>query len=163
MKSHLATAVLAAVIGGTSTHFFIGRDAPEQYAELVSRLQTEEGFRSRPYRDTRGVLTVGFGTSLDVGLTRPEATFLLRSRLERLGQCVAEHWQPWEAAGPRAKQVLLDMAYELGCAGVLKFTRMLAALARRDFPAAAAEIADSRYAHQVPHRAAALEAILRAQ
>ena len=166
MKRHLASGILGAVLafsGVAGHHFFKGPDADDQYAELVSRLQTEEGFRARPYRDSAGVWTVGFGTNLSTGLTRDEATLLLRSRLERLGQCVSEHWQPWRTAGPRTRQVLLDMAYELGCAGTLGFHRMLAALARRDFDQAAAEIADSRYAHQVPRRAAALKALLLAR
>lgn len=160
MKQHLAGAVLGATLALGGTHLFTGHDAPEQYAELETRLQTEEGFRATPYRDTRGVLTVGFGTNLSSGITRAEGTLLLRSRLDRNGKCLAEAWKPWNLAGPRTREVLLDMAYELGCNGVLAFRKMLAALARRDFTAAAREMTDSRYARQVPRRAAALESIL---
>ena len=166
MKQHLAAAVLGATLATAAFgahHLFSGPSAAGEYADLVARLQTEEGFRATPYRDSRGNLTVGFGTNLSIGLTRAEGTLLLRSRLERNGQCLAKRWTPWRLTGPRTREVLLDMAYELGCAGVLKFTKMLAALARRDFAAAAREMMDSRYARQVPTRAGHLEAILLAK
>ena len=166
MKQHIAGAVLGATLaaaGFGGHHFFAGPDAAGEYAALVTRLQTEEGFRARPYRDTRGVLTIGYGTNLSEGLTRPESLFLLRSRLERNGECLADKWKPWRLAGPRTRDVLADMAYQLGCVGVLEFKKMLAALARRDFTTAAREMMDSRYARQVPARAGHLEAILLAK
>ena len=163
MRQHIAGAVLGATLALGGQHFFEGSDGDGQYAELVKRLQTEEGYRSRPYRDTRGVLTIGFGTNLSEGLTRGEALLLLRSRLDRIGECLAKRWTPWKLAGPRAREVLLDMAYELGCDGVLGFHDMLAALADRDFKAAAREMMNSRYARQVPHRAASLQALLLAR
>ena len=185
MRQHIAGAVLGATLALGGQHFFEGSDGDDQYADLVTRLQAEEGYRATPYRDTRGVLTVGFGTNLSEGLTRPEATYLLRSRLDRNGECLAEKWKPWQLAGPRAREVLLDMTYELGCDGVAGdprviesgdcdkprterpagcgFHDMLAALADRDFKAAAREMMNSRYARQVPHRAASLQALLLAR
>ena len=188
MRQHLTAAVLGATLATAAFgahHLFSGPSAAGEYADLVARLQTEEGFRATPYRDSRGNLTVGFGTNLSIGLTRAEGALLLRSRLERSSQCLAKRWTPWRLTGPRTREVLLDMAYELGCAGVVGapevvksgdcdkpraerpagcgFRDMLAALARRDFAAAAREIMDSRYARQVPARATHLEAILLAE
>jgi lysozyme len=51
------------------------------------------------------------------------------------------------------KIVLLDMAYNLGVDGLLKFRKMLAAIDRRDYELAAKEMLDSRYARQVKGRA----------
>ena len=71
MKQHIAGAVLGATLALGGQHFFEGSDGDDQYADLVTRLQAEEGYRATPYRDTRGVLTVGYGTNLSEGLTRP--------------------------------------------------------------------------------------------
>ena len=44
-------------------------DAPDAapYQAVVAQLQADEAFRAHYYRDTRGVLTIGYGTNLDQG------------------------------------------------------------------------------------------------
>ena len=52
-----------------------------------------------------------------------------------------------------ADLVMLDMAYQMGVGGLLKFEKMLAAIACEDYETAADELLDSNYARQTPNRA----------
>ena len=46
--------------------------------DLIEDLKRDEGFRSHPYRDTVGKLTIGYGRNLDdVGISEREAEQLL--------------------------------------------------------------------------------------
>jgi lysozyme len=50
------------------------------------------------------------------------------------------------------RQVLVEMIFQLGVAGVLKFKKMCAALIAKDYHRAAVEIMDSKAAKQCPER-----------
>jgi lysozyme len=52
------------------------------------------------------------------------------------------------------KAALIDMAYELGAAGLAEFQKMLSAIRAADWPRAKAEALNSEWASQVPSRAA---------
>ena len=56
--------------------------------KIEEQLMIDEGFRSKPYSDTVGKLTIGYGRNLDdVGITRNEAfqMLLLPDRLHHRG------------------------------------------------------------------------------
>ena len=129
---------------------------------LVPRLMREEGFRATPSRDTRGILTVGYGTNLDDGLSADEAMFLLEYRINRaVTECaIAFRW--FRGLDPVRQEVLVSLAYQLGIQGLRTFRRMLGALEQRDFVAAAAELEDSALAREdAPARTARAAAALR--
>ena len=67
---------ILAVLGGS-----IWAGFPDTPGLVVDRIMAEEGFRAKPYPDSRGILTIGFGTNIGEGITRREAEFLLRERL----------------------------------------------------------------------------------
>ncbi len=127
-----------------------------EHLELaLSWIKEHEGLRLKPYRDTVGKLTIGYGRNLeDVGLSPEEAEVLLRNDLLR---CEAELREAlggtYEALSPVRKAVLLDMIYNLGKPRFLGFKRMIAALKAGDFSRAAGEMLDSRWAAQVGRRA----------
>ena len=52
---------------------------PSLYDKLVNCIKKHEGFRSRPYFDSLGVGTIGYGTTW---ITEEEADMLLRNRLQ---------------------------------------------------------------------------------
>ena len=121
----------------------------------LSWIKEHEGLRLKPYRDTIGKLTIGYGRNLeDIGLSLEEAEALLRNDLSR---CEAELrevlGETYEALSPVRKAVLLDMIYNLGKSRFLGFKRMIAALKAGDFSRAAEEMLDSRWAAQVGRRA----------
>ena len=120
---------------------------------FVERLKTEEGFRAKPYPDTRGFLTIGYGTNLAEGITKQEAETLLRSRLETAQATLRADWPPYDAQPENVKEALCDAAYVLGPHGVQEFKRMLAALEAGDYSRAAAEMLNSDFAKEDPSRA----------
>ena len=121
---------------------------------LVETLKAEEGYRAKPYRDSRGVLTIGYGTNIQEGITQAEADQLLRGRLRRFEDELRTAWQPFDLQ-PRGVQVaLLDMAYQLGVAGLLRFHTTLSRLESGDYSGAADSALQSLWARQTPARAA---------
>ncbi|WP_022949530.1 glycoside hydrolase family protein [Methylohalobius crimeensis] len=123
---------------------------------LLTQLKRHEGLRLRPYRDTVGKLTIGFGRNLeDRGITEDEAKILLVNDVCRLrGELSEIDW--WRALNDVRRDVIVNMAYNLGVSGVLGFERMIAALRAKDYELAAIEMLDSKWADQVGRRAVEL-------
>ena len=113
---------------------------------VIPTLMKDEGFRRTPYRCSNNVLTIGYGTNLDEGLTEDEAMFLLESRTNAaIADCLRVF--PWFRSLDVVRQaVVVRMRYQLGLARLLGFRRLLAALAAGDFTTAAAEMLDSKWA-----------------
>ena len=125
----------------------------EIFSSLVAILKHEEGFRSKPYLDSRGVLTIGYGTNIHNGISEIEADYLLKGRLRRAEVKLKDLWPSYEDQ-PRSVQIaLLDMSYQLGVYGLLKFHQTLARLESKDYSGAADSALDSLWARQTPRRA----------
>ncbi len=119
--------------------------------DLVESIKKHEGFVGMPYNDSLGVPTIGYGTKLPI--TESEADLLLKSRMYQKKEEL-ERVEPFFKELPKEKQdVLLEMAYQLGVGGLLKFRKMWKALKRFDYKEAAKEALDSRWAKQTPKRA----------
>lgn len=128
---------------------------------LVRLLQRHEGLRLVPYRDTTGHLTIGYGLNLDAGISKAEAEWLLRTRVMAATEAVARSLPWWARLDEVRRSVLVDMAYNLGIAGLLKFRRTLAAIERGDYDAAARGMLASLWARQVGQRAVRLATMMR--
>jgi lysozyme len=123
------------------------------FDQAVTQLRRDEGRRPRAYQDTRGVWTVGYGHNLSTGLLTEAAMLqILRDDLQAV-QAPCRALPVWAHLSPPRQGVLLNMAFNLGMAGLRRFERMLAALDVRDYPAAAREMLDSDWARQVGTRA----------
>jgi lysozyme len=120
---------------------------------LIKKIKQHEGFRQKPYKDTEGILTIGYGFNLvHVGISEDEADLILRKRVKDLQKTMMQY--SWFANQNRPRrEALLDMAYNLGVAGLLKFKKMIAALVAGDYETAAIEALNSRWAAQVKGRA----------
>jgi GH24 family phage-related lysozyme (muramidase) len=128
--------------------------------KLRTQLINEEGFRQFPYRDTQGLLTIGYGRNLDGnGISRAEATFLFDNDVDRVIRQLQEFY--WFDQIEVRQRVLVDMVYNLGLSRFLGFTRMLLALKAGDFDRAADEMLDSLWAHQTGARAWRLAQMMR--
>ena len=125
---------------------------PQKTDALVASLKSEEGFRAHPYRDTRGVLTIGYGTNISQGISRDEGENLLRSRLAEKQAEISILWRPYQNQPSEIRLALLDMAYQLGVHGVLEFRDMLSALECGDYEAAADAAEDSAWDMETPRR-----------
>lgn len=102
------------------------------------RATTEEGFRSRVYRDTNGLQTIGYGFCVDAGISPRAAAALLHEQLQEAHEKLLK--LPWYAAlDPVRQSVCLDIDFNEGEGGLLKFPHMIAALSRQDWASAATE------------------------
>lgn len=118
-------------------------------------IKSHEGKRLRPYHDTRGFLTIGYGRNLDAeGISDDEAQYLFQNDVDK---CVAELEAnlPWFTTLDAAREAaLIDMCFEIGITGLLEFKNTLAAIERHDWQSAAAGMLASDWAKEVPSRAA---------
>ena len=124
---------------------------------LRDQLTRDEGIRLAPYRDTVGKLTIGCGRNLDdKGITRDEALYLLENDIAEVTLQVSRAF-PWAGFLNDARRgVLINMAFNMGIERLKTFKNMLAAMDIGDWPTAADELMDSKYAKQVGERAARL-------
>lgn len=118
----------------------------------LANVKRYEGFRAKPYKDTVGVLTIGYGTNLDAGISEPEAEYLAINRLAKVITPLSL-MDFWEALDDTRRSVLVDMAYNMGINGLLGFRNMLDAIRAEDFDTAAAQMLASKWASQVGQRA----------
>jgi lysozyme len=120
---------------------------------LINEIVFEEGFKSKPYEDTRGVLTIGYGTNIEQGITRDMAKAMLevdlKAKIEELTEA-----KPFIADLPSKQQrVIFNMCYQLGVRGLLNFKKMWEALEGGDYGRASIEMIDSKWHKQTPNRA----------
>ena len=121
--------------------------------QLRDDIMRDEGLRLKPYVDSVGKLTIGYGRNLDDrGISRAEAEMLcshdIAGVILELG--VAFPW--WTTMPPPAHLALANMAFNLGLPRLKTFVKMLAALQASDFRQAAIEALDSKWATQVGDR-----------
>jgi lysozyme len=131
-------------------------------AELRDQLMRHEGRNLKPYADTVGKLTIGYGRNLtDVGISEAEAQLLLDHDIETAESELGSVF-PWTTAlDPIRLRVLIDMAFNMGIAGLRTFKRFLAAVETGDYQTAAADMLESRWARQVGKRAQTLAWMMR--
>ena len=125
----------------------------------VGRLVTEEGFRPTAYKDTEGKLTIGYGFNVDAGITKLAAQALLQAQATEVWQNLSSYWW-WHSLDDVRASVLVDMAFNMGTAGLLHFPKMLAAIDAKDWETAKAELLDSDAARELPARYKVLGDIL---
>ncbi len=129
--------------------------------EIADALKREEGFVAHCYICTAGAHTVGHGRNIDadggIGISEDEADYLLRNDIDRtIAEC--QQWAWFDDLDPARQSVVVQLCFQLGRPRLSQFKRMLSALSQQppDYELAAAELLDSRFANQVPARAARL-------
>lgn len=128
---------------------------------LLEQLERHEGLRLKPYRDTVGKLTIGYGRNLDDrGISEDEAGFMLDNDIDQVVSEL-ERMPLFLSLNSVRRVVLANMAFNMGVPTLLEFRRMLGALAEKDWDRAAAEMMDSKWARQVGGRATELAELMR--
>lgn len=122
--------------------------------KLIRQLRRHEGERLKPYRCTAGKLTIGIGRNLDDrGITAEESAYLLNNDIDRVWTELQTRL-PWTTGLSDVRQrVLLDMAFNLGIDGLLKFRSTLATIQAGQYHKAGEMMLDSLWARQVGMRA----------
>lgn len=137
--------------------------------EAVQRLCLHEGIRLQPYRCPASYLTIGVGRNLETnpptaeeikvigdyrsGITKNAAFFLLRNDIKRVEAECADRIPFWKQLSAERQYALVDMAFNLGIAGLLKFKKMLGYMGVGNYTQAATECLASKYAKDVGERA----------
>lgn len=146
------------------------------WEQVTADLKRDEGWREQQYLDTRGIATIGYGCNvvahrdlIERVTGRPYTGFLSRAEGEAiLNAQIQEHWEdltealPWVEDKPEPVQrVLLNMAFNLGVPGLLKFKETLALIRIGRYRSAGERLLTLPYAKQVGSRAKRLALILR--
>ena len=120
-----------------------------------------EGFSKRPYKCPTGHLTIGYGHNLENGISENVALFILQEDLTRAERAVKNAFPWWWKLDAARQFVLVDMAFNMGLAGLKGFKKMLTAVEHGDYQTAAKEMLASKWAAQVGRRAAELSKIMK--
>lgn len=138
-------------------------------------VKQHEGWRRIPYLDSRGNLTVGVGFNLEspaapgicsslgldyealvktgMPLTDPEVQAIFNRTFADAVADAGEAVPNFDALPDPVQRAIVDMVFNLGLPTFLRFKRFIAALVARNFEAAAGELVNSAWYHQVGSRA----------
>ena len=127
---------------------------------LEERLMEHEGFIPKIYKDTRGLATIGYGhlvTKQDPfieGVEYPEEELynLFLKDLQKAKNGAEEIVGHIKELHPTAKEIVIEMVYQLGVTGVRRFLKTLLHLENRDYKNASLEMLDSAWRKQTPKR-----------
>lgn len=130
--------------------------------KLAEQLKKHEGLRLKPYTDTVGKLTLGIGRNLeDKGITEQEALFMLNNDVDYFYSQLDKRITWFKHLDDSRQNVLVNMAFNLGVAGLLTFKNMLKECGEGHFYAASKEMIKSKWAEQVGYRAEELSQQMR--
>ena len=128
------------------------------FKTLIERIGVNEGFRSKPYQCSEGVWTIGHGLTW---LTEEESLHILTGRISQLHLKLLDDLDWYKDMPPEIQGILIEMVYQIGYSGVMKFKKMIANMIDKDWKGAATEMLDSLWAKQTPNRANRLADIVR--
>jgi len=138
------------------------------YEELKNEIKLHEGFVPKVYKDSLGKRTIGYGHLCvepeqwddDKEYTKEELEIIFEKDFSEALKN-AESLIGSRSINHMAKQVIIEMVFQLGIGGVGKFKKMWEALGREDYLLASTEMLDSRWAKQTPARCGKLSGKMR--
>ena len=128
--------------------------------DVKKMIIAHEGIKTRPYKDTKGLWTVGVGHLIGDGKTLPpdmNREFSMKEVMDMFESDfvhhvkLAEQTPGYNKANEKGKGALIDLAYNMG-KWWTKFPTTAKALEAGDFKAAAAGLQDSAWYKQVGQR-----------
>ena len=139
------------------------------YEELKEEIKLHEGFVPKTYSDSLGKRTIGYGHLCvepeqwddDKEYTKEELNVVFEKDFNEALKN-AEHLISDRSINDTAKEVIIEMVFQLGIGGVGKFKNMWSALDREDYGEASFQMLDSLWAKQTPARAGKLAGKMRA-
>jgi lysozyme len=122
----------------------------------------DEGLRLKPYHDTKGNLTIGYGRNLDMmGISLEEAQQMLNRDISLMAQELGTYYAWFNHLDNPRKVAVINMYYNLGYNKFADFKRFRAYMDFRDYEMAAKEMLDSKWAKEVGDRAFRLAKIIK--
>lgn len=130
--------------------------------DMIELIKAHEGYSAVPYRDTVGILTVGYGRNLeDVGINEQEADRLLRNDVYGLERSILNLIPKYYALSDNRRSVIVNMAFNLGIPRFSQFIKTIDYINRGLFAEASIEMLDSKWSRQVKGRAKYLSEMMR--
>jgi len=129
---------------------------------LIEQIKKHEGFRSSVYECTEGYDTIGYGFAVkDLELTEDIAEQILIQKIAELESKISKKFEWYHTAPQEAKEVVINMCYQLGLSGFSKFKKTIYLLETEQYEEASIEMLDSLWAKQTPRRAKELSEVIR--
>ena len=133
---------------------------------LLQSVKKHEGYRNKVYLDTLGKRTVGVGHLCVEDFWEDDKEYdeeflmnILKDDLKNAIEGAERLLKDCPVLDDLAKEIIIEMVFQLGETGVSKFKNMLKALEDGpDYQTAAIEMLDSKWAKQTPNRAASMSA-----
>lgn len=123
-------------------------------SRLKETLVRHEGLRLKPYKCTAGKLTIGVGRNLDdVGITKEEAMALLDNDIKSVVEQIKKNFKWFDSLCPARQEVVVNMVFNLGINGFLKFKNTIHFIESGQYSQAAIEMLESKWSEQVGNRA----------
>ena len=138
------------------------------YQAVKNRIKKHEGFRDTVYLDSLGKATIGYGHLLTEDDDFEEGIQYDKSLLEVLfdkdfnrSAYNAEQLLEGIDICDTAREIIVEMVFQLGIGGVSKFKKMFEALRKKDYNEAAEQMLDSQWRVQTPKRCEELSSLMR--
>ena len=130
--------------------------------DIINSIKAHEGYEPMVYQCTEGHDTIGVGFKVDdLFLSEKVCDLILEEKLNDLIPRIERKLSWFRYAQDEVKLVIVNMCYQMGLSGVLKFKRALAAMEIKNWEMAADEMLDSLWARQTSRRANELADIIR--
>jgi lysozyme len=145
---------------------------------FIEKLIAHEGLKLQVYQDTLGIDTIGIGRNLEdrgitqeelddldiptidhvyeYGITEADAVYLATNDVQIVEEELVRAHPCVDSLDAVRQLIVIDMAFNMGVPRLCKFKNMWAAIHDEDYPTAAKEMLDSRWASQVKGRATKL-------
>jgi len=125
-------------------------------------IERHEGWRSKPYKDTTGHWTVGYGFNLEtVKLPQNVGKQWLQFLIMKYSNELHNTYGWFSELDSSRQAALIDFYYNIGAGGFASFKNMIQAFENKNYNEAARQMLDSKWADQVGTRATDLAAIIR--
>jgi lysozyme len=140
-------------------------------SQLLADLERDEGYRANAYLDTEQIWSLGIGRNLEanpltgaewkqlldagelaVSISLAGARRLVRNALPAIAVQCAGTFTWWATLDEARRDVIANLAYNMGLRKLIGFAEMLRAMHARDYDRAADELQDSRWFRQVKSR-----------
>lgn len=149
--------------------------------KLEDELTRDEGKRLKAYKDTKGLWSIGIGRNLDGvgtapltraksdvianGINEVECDQLFDFDINRTEHDLDQAIPWWRKLDPVRQRVMLNMCFNMGIGntqhGLLSFVNTLGMISRGEYPQAADNMLNSKWAREVGMRAQRLADMMR--
>ena len=135
--------------------------------DVKKRIQKNEGFRDKVYKDHLGFDTIGTGHKLTKDDKFIKGKKYSKEELQsyyekdlKIAMDNVDKLIDKDTTDPKAYGIMVEMAFQMGGNGLSKFKKTLEAVNRKDYKVASTEMMDSKWATQTPERAKELSELM---